>query len=343
MEGIRKYVCEEHLGNPSTTTVDYVWNLLSNYNSLINVSQISIKLLRPHISDSIINDYIDVERSHALNIINNEQISLDFSKEIMVSDYDWNEETIPYVLRYSNPIYYINLWKFVNYQLLSKQTKSLWLLLGFITKNLPTINAVALIEQHKGDLAKCNDLRNLDNVLMGMIETSSYPIATALLLSSFMLQLSEQDISREKLFTDIAEKYVRIADRLVAAIESDHLLSLLLNIPTDYKGLSILEIGLQKDLADFFDNNRVDRIITHQFTEYEMLQPNKSFRTNEIDTSELFIFLVTTPAKFFYSPIGKYFTWAFAYFVYIIVVTIVVIEAPCVYVYYIVTEQYYLE
>ena len=63
------------------------------------------------------------------------------------------------------------------------------------------------------------------------------------------------------------------------------------------------------------------------FSEFDFLDPQKNYRTQDISLFELLDRLTKQPARFYYCPVGRYWTESVMYMVYIIVVTIVVYEA----------------
>eukprot|EP01083_Nonionella_stella_P211431 764500_1 len=206
-----------------------------------------------------------------------EIIEQTFNKSKMVhhfigdmADEDNNEDMpilfddIPKTIQYADShIFGEPLFKFVVQQLLSKQTTALWRLLAYISMQLPTVHAISLLNEHQSDLAKCKKMEHLELVCTSIIQAAAYPIGTALHLSGFMSDLAENDLSREDDFRNVATRYINIAENLVEYIESDHLLALLLEVPTDINQMNVFDIAIQFGLDDFFDNNRVDRVITH--------------------------------------------------------------------------------
>ena len=75
----------------------------------------------------------------------------------------------------------------------------------------------------------------------------------------------------------VATKYIDIAESLVESIESDHLLALLLEVPSDIDQMNVFDIAIQFGLDDFFDNNRVDRVITHMHHQFGVFSLSTSF------------------------------------------------------------------
>ena len=233
-------------------------------------------------------------------------------------------DDIPLEIEYCDTsVYGVSLWEFVMQQLLTKQMKSLWLLLAYFSMEVPTVKAIELLQTHIADIAKVKDMENLELVCSAVIENSHFPIATALHLSHFMGKVAEDDLSRKDEFLDIARRYTVVAEKLVESVESDHLLSIYLEAPTDLNMMSVFEIAINYEMSDFFDNNRVDRIMGHMWSQFDFLNPNLNFRTKDIDLYEVVHFLFYHPAKFYFSPVGRYYIQSVMYVAYVALITVV--------------------
>merc|ERR1719242_857157 len=241
-------------------------------------------------------------------------------------------DSIPLEIQYCDSIVYgVALWEFVMQQLLTKQTYALWLLLAYFSKEIPTITVIDLMQAHIADIAKVKDLEHLELVCSSVIANSEYPIATALHLSRFVTDLAADDLSRKDEFKEIAERYTIVAESLVENIESDHLLSILLEVPTDLNLMSVFEIAITYEMSNFFDNNRVDRIMGHMWSQFDFLDPRVNFRTAEIDLYELLEFLFLHPAKFYFSPVGRYYIQGVMYMAYVGMITYVMEQQQYLY------------
>jgi len=196
---------------------------------------------------------------------------------------------------------------------MSKQLVSLWNLLSYISQQLPSHKSLRLLNDHRADLTKVKDMNNLHNVCLAMIESSKYSIAMCLYLSAFMRECGDNDLSRNEAFNIIADKYTKIALQLVASVESDHLLALLLETPTDLENMCCFEIALKYKIVEFLDNSRVGLLMVHMWSTFDFLNPNKNFRTKDIDLFELLTLLITQPSQFYYCPAGRYWTSRFMY------------------------------
>ena len=63
------------------------------------------------------------------------------------------------------------------------------------------------------------------------------------------------------------------------------------------------------------------------YSEFDFLNPQKNYRTQDIELYELLSLLTKDPARFYYCPVGRYWVESVMYMVYILVVTIVIYEA----------------
>ena len=80
-----------------------------------------------------------------------------------------------------------------------------------------------------------------------------------------MFANADVDLSRSEDFERVGDKYIRIAAQLVASVESDHLLSLLLETPTDIAHLSSFEIAIKYGIEDFMDDSRIQMLMAHMW------------------------------------------------------------------------------
>ena len=118
--------------------------------------------------------------------------------------------------------------------------------------------------------------------------------------------------------------YCQIARELLNNIESDHLLSILLETPCDIKQLSILDICLANNMIEFFDFYRLSPIFKHMWIEFEYLDPSHKFTKNDIKFYDILGKIFFKPAQFYFSPIGRYIISSIFYVFYVIMFTIYV-------------------
>merc|ERR1719206_1208946 len=325
-ESIRRYVMDQSLpkSRRSTSTVGYVRNLLANFNTLITTRGV-LPRPNPGIGQKEHEKHMQFIRSNAHRLILRQQ-ALEGREAKNFDDEDSNKfKDIPQSVQYTNmTIYGRCLAKFVIQQLLSKQLESLWLTLGFVTANVTATVSLQIVEEHRTDLAKVKEMEHLDLVLSSMIEAADYTVAMALYLSAYMQVNAANDLSRSADFQEVAQKYIRIASQLIASVESDHLLSLLLEVPTDIAHMSVFELAIKYEICDFMDDSRIQMLMAHMWSEFDFLDPAVNFRMKDITLFELLGRLVKSPAPFYYCPVGRYWTESVMYMVYVLLVTSVV-------------------
>eukprot|EP01083_Nonionella_stella_P061283 159736_1 len=334
-ESIRRYVMDRSLpeARRAETTTGYIRNLLMNFNTLITTMGV---LPRPSPLKSLSKSasckteqhvVMRFHRASAYKLILRQQALDAREAKNFEDEYAWKFKTIPNSIQYADMVVYGPcLAEFVIQQLLSKQLESLWLSLAFIVSGMTATTSLQIIEEHRTHLAKVKEIQYLDVMLTSMIEAADYTIAMALYLSAYMMQNAENDLSRSEHFERVASKYIRTASKLVGSVESDHLLSLLLETPTDIAHLSVFEIVLKYEICDFMDDSRIQMLMAQMWCQYDFLDPATNFRTSDMELFEVMTLLVRQPSRFYYCPVGRYWTSSVMYLVYICVVSSVILE-----------------
>ena len=256
------------------------------------------------------------------NILPNAQsMELEMSAQQTIQKLDESRE-LPELLRYMDvAIYGRPLWFFCVDQLSTKDRPPLWCILEFLATELPTAMAINLLERTRDALVRFQ-VEPLDNVCLKIIASSTYPIATALYLAAFMSQNGVRDSSRSDRFAAKSEKYVAIATHLLAQIESDHLLAILIEIPSNIEDLSILDIVIRFKLEGFLEFHRLQPIFMNMWTEYKYLDPSKKFRNKESDSIFVFELCRKNPALFYYSPVGAFTLQCTMYIIHVLLVSL---------------------
>ena len=207
-------------------------------------------------------------------------------------------------------------------QLSTKDRPPLWCILEFLASELPTAMAIYLLERTRDALVRFQ-VEPLDNVCLKIIASSNYPIATALYLAAFMSQNGIRDSSRSDQFAAKSEKYIAIATHLLSQIESDHLLAILIEIPSNIDDMSILDIVIRFKLEGFLEFHRLQPIFMNMWTQYQYLDPSKKFRNTESDSIFVFELCRKTPALFYYSPVGAFTLQCTTYIIHVLLVSYV--------------------
>ena len=192
-ESIRHYVLDQSLPESRRTeagnTVGYITNVLRKWKTLITTKGV-LPRPNPGISSSDKRGSMRFIRANVHKLILREDALSGRTAKGFEEEYKWKFGGIPMSIQYADTaIYGRCLAKFVIQQLLSKQLKSLWLTLAFITANVTATVSLRIVEEHRTDLAKVKEMEHLDLVLSSMIEAADYTIAMALYLR-FTLSLS---------------------------------------------------------------------------------------------------------------------------------------------------------
>eukprot|EP01083_Nonionella_stella_P075424 205042_1 len=322
-ESIRRYALNETLKKNQKedlrTVQSHVTDLFENYDLLITVEK-HHPLPKPFKGrdddpERMAKELIEYNRTHV------HQLRMRFDK----SKVNRNKSAdFPKSIKFANfLIYGESLATFVIHQLSAKQSDALWLVLSYIMGQIPTTTAIALLELHRLQLLKVQKVDNLEMVLSVVVQSSTYNVATALYLSAYIRKAGEQDLSRSLHWYELADKYIDISLQLANSVESDHLLSLLLEIPTDIGSQSVFQIAIKYHMIDFLDNARAQRLLAHLWSEFDFLNPHKNFRSGEIGYPELLHRLITKPNQFYYCPVGGYWIDSVMYLLYVAVVTTV--------------------
>jgi len=97
---------------------------------------------------------------------------------------------------------------------------------------MPTHLALTLLNEYRTDLQR-RQQDKVDSVCLAIIKGSLFPVATALQLPTYMDDNAELDPRRADQWRHDSDVYKQIAVQLVDGIEDDHLLAMLLELPTD--------------------------------------------------------------------------------------------------------------
>eukprot|EP01083_Nonionella_stella_P047141 126196_1 len=160
----------------------------------------------------------------------------------------------------------------------AKQRKSLWKALTILAEELPSNMILSLLEEDR-ELLRRGKPRYVNAVCQAVIRGSNYPTATALHLARYMDENAHKDLARTEIWRDFCHQYEEIAIYLINEVESDHLLALLLEIPTDIQQKTLIEMAVLYKRVKFINSARVQGVMTHMWSESEFLNPNKPVRT----------------------------------------------------------------
>ena len=234
------------------------------------------------------------------------EMQFELTAQRTVCQLEGESRDLPELLRYlDTSCFGRSLWFFCVDQLSTKDRPPLWSILEFLATELPTNMAIKLLRSTRDALVRFH-VDSLDHVCLKVISNSTYPIATALYLAAFMQHNAKQDSSRSRQFGEIHRKYTKIATALLAQIESDHLLAILIEIPSDIDELSILDIAVEFKLETFLEFHRLKAIFMNLWSQYQYLDPSKPFRNREVDAVDTLAMCYHSPAQFYYAPVGAF-------------------------------------
>lgn len=232
--------------------------------------------------------------------------------------------TIPHILQTMDVSQFgPSLFVYCLHALQTKDRPAIWIVLQFIISHLPTAVTVRLFNKYKNVILRFST-DNVNKLCLKIIDSAAYPIATALYLSGFMASCSENCESDDR--DEFAMLYTNIAIKLCTQIESDHLLAIILEIPSNIWSKSILEIAVEYKLIDFLYCDRLRPIFNRMWTEFVYLDPSFTFQMNSPSSNGLFELLRWTPSHFYYSPQGQFILNLFFYILYVFIFTLWLME-----------------
>ncbi len=80
-------------------------------------------------------------------------------------------------------------------------------------------------------------------------------------------------------------------------------------------------MAMELELEEFFVFNRVGRVCSQMWSEYDFVNPNRQFRTQDIELDESFLLILRNPGKFYFTPLGKFYSAIILYMAYLFIVT----------------------
>jgi hypothetical protein len=216
--------------------------------------------------------------------------------------------------------YGVPIFEFVSDALKSKYRRELWDILRFISLELGTVQVLEVLQspRHTHLLTK-HMLQDYDELAKCIIEGSRFPIAASLRLSAFMYERAEMDLSNQDDFREIAMNYLDIGKKMLKEIESDHLFTILLQMPTDINHDSIIDIALKYNLIFFLEDPRIVRVFGSVWSGgIEILRPEKTLQDLDLNLDEFYQVLRKEPGRFYFSARGKFYVSSSLYWFYLL-------------------------
>eukprot|EP00490_Sorites_sp_Unknown_P029363 CAMPEP_0114656094 /NCGR_PEP_ID=MMETSP0191-20121206/11813_1 /TAXON_ID=126664 /ORGANISM="Sorites sp." /LENGTH=214 /DNA_ID=CAMNT_0001872591 /DNA_START=1583 /DNA_END=2224 /DNA_ORIENTATION=- len=156
----------------------------------------------------------------------------------------------------------VRIWRFIIEQISIKQRPSLWKALTILAEELPT-NMVTLMMEEDADLIARGRPKYVNAIGQSVVKGSQFPVATALYISKYMEELSNLDLAKSERWKEISHDFEDIAIFLINEIDSDHLLALFLEIPTDIEQKTVVEIAVTLKRSHFLNDARMTNIMKH--------------------------------------------------------------------------------
>ena len=205
-----------------------------------------------------------------------------------------------------------NIAKFIIKLLTRKQLLALWKSLGIILEYMPFEKSRYILLSER-EILRNGSPDKLKNVCDRIASGSNFTVHIYLFLADYMEKNAKQDLARFNLWNEYFYEYEKKAAQSIMEIESDHLLSVLMEIPLIYDNInkkekhSLLQIAIEEDRADFLNNDRVNSIMQHQWQVPSGLKPNINIkRESENINYKMLKLLLNQPFHFYMTPIGFY-------------------------------------
>eukprot|EP01083_Nonionella_stella_P164217 542904_1 len=198
-----------------------------------------------------------------------------------------------------------------------KEFTLFWMFLKFSASYINTPKLISLLKEHSPVLFPLHDGTDPDkkNELIEFLtiicEGALYPIATCLYIAAYLKD--NGDLYWNESETEILSKHFRnMANTIIDEIESEHLVAIILETPTNVydddegeeaDGLSVIDIAIKYKMLRFLQNVKISRIATTLWYDRRIIHPSVHFG-DELSFFDLFARLAQTPATFYFSPSG---------------------------------------
>eukprot|EP01083_Nonionella_stella_P028170 77583_1 len=214
------------------------------------------------------------------------------------------------------------IWRFVMHQMSAKARPSLGVLLTILAEELPSNTVFSLLEEDRELIRRCKP-SDVTTICQAVIKSSKFPVTSALYLARYMEKNALSDLARSSMWRTFCDEYEDIAIDLINMVQSDHLLAMLFEIPTNIDYKSVIELAVSYRRVRLINSARVQAVMPHMWSESEFLNPNKPIRTTYLDLYEMYNFLWKSPVRFYFCPLGLYTTSALLYVAYLILVSFI--------------------
>eukprot|EP01083_Nonionella_stella_P314177 1130828_1 len=187
-----------------------------------------------------------------------------------------------------------------------KQVESLWSALGIVLEYMPYEKARFVLNEKREDL-RHGEPQHLKNVCDRIRKGSNFSVHICLFLAEYMELNAKQDLARFDKWMEFSTYYEAEAGHTINEIESDHLLSVLMDIPLSESGkekVSLLQVALEHNRAKFLNNERINAVLKHVWQTPSGLDPTVSIQRKQRTSHEILTLLLNQPYHFYLTPMG---------------------------------------
>ena len=185
--------------------------------------------------------------------------------------------------------------QFIIDRLALKQRRSLWNLLGMLLKRMPYRVALQILNRNREQLRR-GPPEFFDHCCEQVMEGRRFQVYVALHLSRLMELCAEEDMARSEQWMDLSRKYERVAADNINSIESDHMISILLDCKIFMRQEGLLELALASRRLYFLNSETINDVISHMWQTVDFCNPRSNpsvcVSIQSTTKSELIVFFV---------------------------------------------------
>ena len=218
------------------------------------------------------------------------------------------------------------LCKHLMRQLKFKQRRGLYIAIGILCREIPTIIAIELLQQYQQEL-RHGEPSMIYWICLNILEISNNKQCTALILSHYLKMHKDIDLARSEEWLKYSVEMQNIASDSLRSIESSFVLALTLMIPCQIHKhqLNTLMTALEYRCVEFVNNERLNEIVDFMWHDLEFLNPRHS-SSYVVDAGDKLKLLFKSPALFYFTPMGLNWTTTILFLLYLVCVCYFVIE-----------------
>ena len=209
-----------------------------------------------------------------------------------------------------------------------KQSESLWSALGIVLEYMPYEKARYVLSEEREDL-RHGSPDQLKMVCDRIVRGSSFSVHICLFLAEYMENNANQDLARFDKWKEFSIEYEAEAGETINEIESDHLLSVLMDIPLSGSGsvkVPLLQVALEQNRAKFLNNERINAVLKHVWQTPSGLAPNVEILRKPRTSTEILKLLCNSPYHFYLTPAGFNATIKSLHLIYVLLIFIFITQ-----------------